>query len=79
MNKVVRIATVVGFCLIVSSSALPQQPSQTTAPRDPKAASAQTSAPATQAPLAFGLTEDTRSGSSWLEPCPPKTRKSTTE
>jgi hypothetical protein len=59
MNTVVRIATVVLFCLIVSSSALPQQASQTTAPRDPKAASAQGSTPATQAPPAFGLTEDT--------------------
>jgi hypothetical protein len=59
MNTVVRIATVVVFCLIVSSSAVSQQASQTTAPRDPKAASAQTSAPAKQAPLAFGLTEDT--------------------
>lgn len=59
MNTVVRIATVVVFCLIVSSSAVSQQASQTTAPRDPKAASAQTSAPAKQAPLGFGLTEDT--------------------
>jgi hypothetical protein len=59
MNTVVRIAIVVVFCLIVSSSALPQQPSQTTAPRDPKAAPAQSSAPATKAPLAFGLNEDT--------------------
>jgi hypothetical protein len=59
MNTVVRIATVVVFCLIVSSSALPQQGSQTTAPKDPKAAPAQSLAPATQTPLAFGLTEDT--------------------
>jgi hypothetical protein len=59
MNTFVRIATVVVFCLIASSSALPQQPSQTTAPKDPKAASTQSSVPASQTPLAFGLTEDT--------------------
>lgn len=57
MKICVRIATVIVFCLIGSSSALPQA-SQTTAPRDPKAP-AQSSAPATQAPLTFGLTEDT--------------------
>lgn len=59
MNTVVRIATMVVFCVIVSSTALPQQASPTTAPRDPKAASAQSSAAAAQSPLAFGLTEDT--------------------
>ena len=59
MNTVVRIAIVVVFCLMVSSSALPQQPSQTTVPNDPKAAPAQSSTPATKAPLAFGLNEDT--------------------
>ena len=59
MNTVMRIATVAVFCLIGSSSALPQQASQTTAPKDPKAASAQSSAPAPKAPLAFGLAEDT--------------------
>jgi hypothetical protein len=59
MNTVVRIATVVVFCLIGSSSALPQQASPVTAPKDPKAVPAQSSAPATKAPLTFGLVEDT--------------------
>jgi hypothetical protein len=59
MNTVVRIATVAVFCLIGSSSVLPQQASPVTAPKDPKAVPAQTSAPATKAPLAFGLSEDT--------------------
>jgi len=59
MNTVVRITVVVVFCLIVSSSALAQQASQATPPKDPKAAPAQSSPPATQAPLTFGLIEDT--------------------
>lgn len=59
MNTVVRIATVVLFCLISSSSALSQQASPVTAPKDPKAVPAQTSAAATKVPLVFGLTEDT--------------------
>ncbi len=54
MKICVRIATVLGFCLISLAPAFPQQP----APMDPKAAPAQSSAPAT-APLAFGLAEDT--------------------
>ena len=59
MNTFVRIATVAVFCLIGSSSALPQQPSPVTAPQDPKAVPAQSPAPATKAPLTFGLVEDT--------------------
>ncbi|HXI25389.1 MAG TPA: hypothetical protein VNG71_16105 [Pyrinomonadaceae bacterium] len=59
MNTVMRIATGLVFCLIVSTSALPQQASQTTAPKDPKAVPAQSSAPAPKAPLTFGLVEDT--------------------
>lgn len=58
MKTVVRIATVAVFCLMGASSAFPQQASQT-APEDPKTTLAQSSAPATKAPLAFGLTEDT--------------------
>jgi len=58
MKTIVRIAMVVVFSLIVSSSALPQQAQQTTAPGDPKTAPVQsTTAPKT--PLMFGLTEDT--------------------
>jgi hypothetical protein len=59
MNIFVRIATVAVFCLIGSSSALPQQASPVTAPKDPKAVPAQSPAPATKAPLTFGLVEDT--------------------
>jgi hypothetical protein len=59
MNTVVRIATVVAFCLIASPAALPQQASPATAPQDPKAVPAQSSAPATKVPLTFGLVEDT--------------------
>ncbi|HXT64746.1 MAG TPA: hypothetical protein VN696_17020 [Pyrinomonadaceae bacterium] len=56
MNTVLRIATSIAFCLVASSLALSQSP-QTTAP--PKAAPAQNPTPATKAPLAFGLAEDT--------------------
>ena len=56
MNRVLRIATVIAFCLIVSSSAVSQQPA---APQDPKAAPVQSPAATSKAPLAFGLTEDT--------------------
>ena len=59
MNTVVRIALVIGFCLVVSSAALPQQSPQPVAPKDPKAAPVQSAAPASKAPLAFGLAEDT--------------------
>jgi len=57
MNIVVRIALVIGFCLLVSSAALPQQSSPPVASKDP--APVQSSAPATKAPLVFGLVEDT--------------------
>jgi hypothetical protein len=57
MNTVVRIALVIGFCLVVSTAAIPQQSSQPVAPKAP--APVQSSAPATKAPLAFGLAEDT--------------------
>jgi len=57
MNTVVRIALVIGFCLVASSVALPQQSSPPVAPKDP--AAVQSSAPATKASLAFGLAEDT--------------------
>jgi hypothetical protein len=59
MNTVLRIATSIAFCLIVSSSALSQQPQTTPPPTDPNAASVQSSPPATKTPLAFGLAEDT--------------------
>ena len=58
MNTVVRIALVIGFCLVVSSAAFPQQSSQPAA-KDPKATRLQSPAPAPKAPLAFGLAEDT--------------------
>lgn len=57
MNTIVRIALVIGFCLVVSPAALPQQSPQPVAPKDP--APVQSSAPAAKAPLAFGLVEDT--------------------
>ena len=57
MNTVLRIATLIAFCLMVSSLALSQQ--QTTPPTDPKAAPAQSSTPKTKTALAFGLVEDT--------------------
>jgi hypothetical protein len=56
MNTVVRIAIVIVFSLALSSAALAQQPA---APQDPKAVPAQSPAPATKAPAAFGLAEDT--------------------
>jgi len=58
MNRVLRIATVVAFCLVVTSSALPQT-QQPAAPKDPKAAPVQTSAPPKSVALVFGLAEDT--------------------
>ena len=57
MKTIVRIAIVVVFSLIVSSSALPQQ--QTTVPGDPKTAPVQSPATTPKPPLTFGLTEDT--------------------
>ena len=59
MKTIVRIAIVVVFSLIVSSSALPQQVQQTTVPGDPKTAPVQSPAKAPKPPLTFGLTEDT--------------------
>ena len=59
MKIALRIATLIALCLIVSSSALPQQPQPTTPPTDPTAAPAQTSTPAAKSPLRFGLVEDT--------------------
>jgi hypothetical protein len=59
MKTIVRIAIVVVFSLIVSSSALAQQGQQTTAPGNPKTAPVQSPATAPKPPLAFGLTEDT--------------------
>ena len=56
MNRVLRIATAIAFCLVVSSSALPQ--TQPSAAPDPKSAT-QDPVPAKALPLAFGLTEDT--------------------
>ena len=56
MNTIVRIAIVIVFGLALSSAALAQQPA---APQDPKAVPAQSPAPATKAPAAFGLAEDT--------------------
>jgi hypothetical protein len=58
MKAVMRITALVVFCLVYSSSALPQQKGST---NDPKMRQVQTSAPATapKPPLAFGLAEDT--------------------
>lgn len=56
MRIALRIATLVAVCLIVSSSAFPQQP--VAPPTDPKAAPAQTST-AAKLPSTFGLVEDT--------------------
>jgi hypothetical protein len=59
MKTIVRIAIVVVFSLIVSSSALPQQAQQTTVPVDPKTAPVQSPSKAPKPPLTFGLSEDT--------------------
>ena len=59
MKTIVRIAIVVVFSLIVSSSTLAQQGQQTTVPGDPKTAPVQSPATAPKPPPAFGLTEDT--------------------
>ena len=56
MKTFLRIAIVIASCLVLSSSALSQQPA---APQDPKAAPAQSPAPAAKLPLVFGLAEDT--------------------
>ena len=58
MKIALRIATLIALCLIVSSSALPQQP-QPIPPTGPQASPAQTSPPAAKSPLTFGLVEDT--------------------
>ena len=55
MNTVLRIATSIAFCLMVSSAAFSQQPQATT----PRQAAPAQSPPATKTPLAFGLAEDT--------------------
>jgi hypothetical protein len=59
MKTIVRIALVVVFSLIISSSALPQQAQQTTVPVDPKTAPVQSPSKAPKPPLTFGLSEDT--------------------
>jgi len=59
MNTVLRIATSIAFCLMVSSLALSQRAQTPAPPTDPKAAPAQSSTSATRAALAFGLAEDT--------------------
>ena len=59
MNTVLRIATSIAFCLMVSSLALSQRAQTPAPPTDPKAAPAQSLTPATKAALAFGLAEDT--------------------
>jgi len=59
MRTVLRIAIVIVFCLVVSSSALAQQAQSPVAPKDAKAAPPQNSAPAIKSPLVFGLAEDT--------------------
>jgi hypothetical protein len=51
MKTIVRIAIVVVFSLIVSSSALAQQGQQTTVPGDPKTAPVQSPATAPKPPL----------------------------
>jgi hypothetical protein len=58
MKIALRIATLVALCLIVSSSAFPQQ-QPAAPPTDPKAAPTQTSTTAAKLPLTFGLVEDT--------------------
>ena len=58
MNTVVRIAIVIVSCsgpFVISPFPTTQPP----APQDPKAAPVQSPAPASKAPLAFGLAEDT--------------------
>lgn len=58
MKTVMRVIAVLVFCLVYSSSALPQQP----APEDPKAEQSQISPPVnapTQQTFPFGLAEDT--------------------
>jgi len=57
MNNFVRIAIVIVFSLILSSSALAQQAQQTTG--DPKTAPVQSPATTPKPALTFGLSEDT--------------------
>ena len=59
MRIVLRIATLVAVCLIVSSSAFPQAQQPATLPTDPKAAPAQTSTTTAKSPSTFALVEDT--------------------
>ncbi len=59
MNRVLRIATSIAFCLSVSSSALSQQPQTATPPPASKAAPAQSSTVQPRTALGFGLAEDT--------------------
>jgi len=58
MKAVLRITALVVFCSVISSSALPQQKTNT---KDKESGQGQISAPATapKPPLAFGLAEDT--------------------
>jgi hypothetical protein len=58
MKIALRIATLVALCLIVSSSAFPQQ-QPAAPPTHAKAAPTQTSTTAAKLPLTFGLVEDT--------------------
>ena len=59
MKTVVRIGILIVSCLVVSSTALPQQAQPVTPAKDPKAAPVQGVAPTSKAPATFGLPEDT--------------------
>lgn len=59
MKTVVRIGMLVISCLVISSSALPQQPQPAAPGQDPKTAPVQSTAPTSKAPATFGLAEDT--------------------
>lgn len=59
MKTVVRIGVLIVSCLVISSSALPQQPQPAAPAQDPKTAPVQSAAPTSKAPSTFGLAEDT--------------------
>lgn len=60
MNTRVRIAIAIAFCLVLSSTALPQAQQPPATPQDPKSAPVQNPAAVSAKPsLAFGLVEDT--------------------
>jgi hypothetical protein len=59
MSMILRIATVVLFCLVASPAGFPQQAQPATAPAVEKKTAATQSLPATKAPMTFGLVEDT--------------------